>query len=82
MIAGQRGFYVTWNQNNHNTEPGLFPSSFSQRKVSTKKILLMKFQGHSTGSSVGKGNFCTKFSTKFSNIGTILGIGKLHILWP
>ena len=28
----------------------------------------MKSQGHSTGSLVGKGNFCTKFS----NTGTIL----------
>jgi hypothetical protein len=68
MIAGQRGCYVTGNQNNHNAEPGLFPSSFSQRKVLPKRILLMKSQGHSTGSLVGKGNFCTKFS----NAGTIL----------
>jgi hypothetical protein len=28
MLAGQRGRYVTGNQNIHNAEPGLFPSSF------------------------------------------------------
>jgi hypothetical protein len=28
MIAGQRGCYVTRNQNNYNAEPGLFPSGF------------------------------------------------------
>ena len=42
---------------------GFFHRVFSQRKVSHKHILLMGSQGHSTGSLVGKGNFCTKFST-------------------
>jgi hypothetical protein len=41
---------------------GFFRRVFSQRKVSPKQILLMKSQGHITGSLVGKGNFCTKFS--------------------